>query len=93
MVVYFTDIENADFQLWEGVSRLRFEETTPGSEDISIYFVTGEHSQTVGIYYNESPFDGPGKVLAHAFFPSVGDAHFDDDENFTDRERRGELFH
>ena len=24
-----------------------------------------------------------GKVLAHAFFPNVGDAHFDDDETWV----------
>lgn len=29
-----------------------------------------------------SSFDGPGKVLAHAFYPPLGDVHYDRDETW-----------
>lgn len=30
------------------------------------------------------PFDGPGGIIAHAYYPSRGFIHFDDDEHFTE---------
>ena len=49
---------------WSAVSQLKFERVTdPNKEaDIMIKFVSGFHGDS-------RPADGPGKELAHAFFP------------------------
>ncbi|KAF1378940.1 hypothetical protein PFLUV_G00195720 [Perca fluviatilis] len=77
-------IEKA-LQVWAKVTPLRFTRIQSGTADIMISFGRQEH----GDYY---PFDGPGGFLAHAFPPGPGtggDAHFDDDENFTFRSNTG----
>ncbi|XP_034082685.1 collagenase 3-like [Gymnodraco acuticeps] len=77
-------IERA-LQVWAKVTPLRFTRINSGTADIMISFGRQSH----GDYY---PFDGPGGTLAHAFAPSPGiggDAHFDEDENFTYRSNRG----
>ncbi|XP_034539690.1 collagenase 3-like [Notolabrus celidotus] len=71
-------IEKA-LQVWANETPLRFTRIYSGIADIMISFGAGSH----GDYY---PFDGPGGTLAHAFPPAPGlggDAHFDEDEEFT----------
>jgi len=61
--------------LWTEVTPLKFSETN-GKSDITIGFHTGSHN-------DNSPFDGRGGVLAHAYFPENGRLHFDDAETWT----------
>ena len=46
------------------------------SSDLTITFYKGDHG-------DGSPFDGPGGILAHAFYPTDGRLHFDADERFS----------
>jgi len=70
------------FDIWSSaVPELKFKEGSP--VDIEVKFVTRDHG-------DGNAFDGPGKVLAHAFFPQYGgDIHFDDDETFTSETKSG----
>ncbi|XP_055929701.1 matrix metalloproteinase-16-like [Argiope bruennichi] len=71
------------FKLWSDVTLLTFEERKRGRVNIDIRFERREHG-------DGDPFDGPGRTLAHAFFPQFGgDAHFDDEEKWTYNERTG----
>lgn len=79
-----SEIQQA-FQLWSDVSPLTFREvtTSSGKVEIDIGFARGDHG-------DGSAFDGPGKTLAHAFFPQFGGAtHFDEDETWTSRTNSG----
>lgn len=60
---------------WSGVVPLSFREQE--GADVNISFERGDHG-------DGSAFDGPGRVLAHAFYPTNGRLHFDDDERWTD---------
>lgn len=65
------------FQSWEGASQFRFQEASKGSSaDIVIGFFKGEHGDSEG-------FDGPGKVLAHSYFPEDGRSHYDAEERWS----------
>ncbi|MFI9172972.1 matrixin family metalloprotease [Streptomyces lincolnensis] len=67
---------------WQSVVPLVFRETNE-EPDIEIRFGAGSHGDNF-------PFDGPGGVLAHAFFPPpnagalAGDAHFDEEETWQE---------
>ncbi|KAL6093239.1 hypothetical protein STEG23_006769 [Scotinomys teguina] len=80
-------IEKA-LKVWEAVTSLTFSRISEGEADIMISFAVGEHGDFV-------PFDGPGTVLAHAYAPGLGingDAHFDDDEQWTEDTTGTNLF-
>lgn len=66
--------------LWDNAEkRLAFAEECK-APNITFNWFTGDHK-------DGSPFDGVNKELAHAFFPSDGRVHFDDDETWTLAER------
>ncbi|XP_030074338.1 stromelysin-3 isoform X1 [Microcaecilia unicolor] len=66
-------------KVWSDVTLLSFTEVQEGRADIVIDFTRYWHGDHL-------PFDGPGGILAHAFFPKThreGDVHFDYDETWT----------
>ncbi|KAM4828238.1 neutrophil collagenase [Thomomys bottae] len=80
-------IEDA-FGVWSKASPLTFSRILQGEADIKIAFVYGDHG-------DNSPFDGPNGVLAHAFQPGPGiggDAHFDANETWTQNSTNYNLF-
>jgi predicted Zn-dependent protease len=71
---------NYAFQIWSNTSLLHFEKTNTEKEaNIVIQFVNGDHKDGF-------PFDGPGNVLGHAFYPGSqleGQVHLDLDEKWS----------
>lgn len=77
------DIIRGAFNEWAKVSLLNFAEVSVNQNPtFRIAWVKGDHG-------DGSPFDGPGNVLAHAFFPPpcggphAGELHFDEAEKFS----------
>ncbi|XP_039600451.1 collagenase 3-like [Polypterus senegalus] len=80
-------IRNA-FRVWSNVTRLRFTKVFNGTADIMIMFQARDHG-------DGHPFDGPGNMPAHAFFPGPGiggDVHFDEDETWSANSQGINLF-
>ncbi len=87
------DFVRQAFQVWADVTPLTFTEVVgQGDADFLVSWVTGDHG-------DGSSFDGPGHVLAHAFFPPpinphpgiAGDVHFDDAETWADTHGGGNI--
>ncbi|XP_054830434.1 collagenase 3-like [Eublepharis macularius] len=75
------------FTVWSDVTPLKFTKITRPA-DIEIRFGSRAHG-------DRYPFDGKGGVLAHAFAPGSGiggDAHFDEDEQWSDYNKEINLF-
>ncbi|XP_070572235.1 stromelysin-3-like [Ptychodera flava] len=77
----------AAFKLWSDVTPLTFTKVDRYAfADINVKFVPSRTPHNDGYFWGI--FDGPGRVLAHAFYPTfygeiAGDAHFDDGESWT----------
>jgi hypothetical protein len=72
------------FEEWARYAPLRFTPaaSSQAARTISILFARGSHGDAY-------PFDGPGKILAHTFYPAppnaepiAGDMHLDEDEDW-----------
>ncbi|KAM7433592.1 the peptidase M10A [Porites harrisoni] len=74
------------FKYWSDVApRLKFTRiNNRGQADFWVIFGRKTHSGVQGERQCGSPFDGPGNVLAHAYFPPDGRIHFDDDERYSE---------
>ncbi|KAJ6664944.1 hypothetical protein lerEdw1_005916 [Lerista edwardsae] len=93
---YTPDMNRADvdkqieraFAVWSQVTPLTFRKVPEGDADILILFAAGEHGD-----FNS--FDGSGGTVAHAYAPNTGiggDAHFDEDEDWTTGLQGSNLF-
>ncbi|XP_060643056.2 matrix metalloproteinase-17-like [Anolis sagrei] len=69
-------------KVWSEATPLNFHEVGGHTADISVEFLRLDHQDGY-------PFDGPGGMVAHAFFPGdpqrAGNVHFDSSEEWTFR--------
>ncbi|HEX5838000.1 MAG TPA: matrixin family metalloprotease [Anaerolineales bacterium] len=79
---FIADIQNA-FAAWQVVSNIQFEQVTDTGSAFNASGAGGD------IRIGAHTFDGPSRVLAHAYYPppngtsAAGDMHFDRQENWT----------
>lgn len=62
--------------MWQDQTVFTFQEVYENNADIVVEFFRLEHG-------DGGAFDGPGRTLAHAFYPDSGEVHFDDDETWV----------
>ncbi|XP_047336531.1 metalloendoproteinase 3-MMP-like [Impatiens glandulifera] len=74
----FSNIMARAYNKWAAVTHFTFSQVDFNSADMKV----GVHGRESG----DDTFDGPGGVLAHAWAPTNGRAHYDVDENWVDGE-------
>ncbi|XP_022096256.1 72 kDa type IV collagenase-like [Acanthaster planci] len=77
------------FEVWSNATALSFERRRGGQVDITLSFYP-----TMEEHGDNMPFDGPGRILAHAFWPwsedrLKSDVHLDEAETWTARSYSG----
>ncbi|XP_047335724.1 metalloendoproteinase 3-MMP-like [Impatiens glandulifera] len=72
----FSNIMTRAYNKWASVTHFTFSQVNFNSADMKVGF----HGQKSG----DDTFDGPGGVLAHAWAPTNGQAHYDVDEIWAD---------
>ena len=87
------------FDLWGSVSQLKFEQIRDHSTRFGSFFGVDQQSNKLvdieikfetGYHGDSEPFDGPGYILGHAYFPQFGGStHFDAEELWTKRSPEG----
>lgn len=94
------------FDLWASVSQLRFQQVHDYNRNVygrySMYNTNTDYNKKnnepidieikfeTGYHGDSEPFDGPGFILGHAYFPQFGGStHFDAEELWTRKSNEG----